>query len=146
MPHRLNLFQRLLLQWDRLHPYNAIQAIRFDGPIDFERWRAQWSIALQRLGLGRVRRRGKAYHYEIVGGRSAGEIDRVVTGLSFEAFVNRELNRSFDAGSVPFRPFILSEADRTLVGVVYHHWVADSVSVRLLLRTWFRAGSSDHQR
>ena len=102
----------------------------------------QWPIALQRLGLGRVRRRGKSYHYETVGGRSAGEIDRVVTGMSFEAFVNRELNRSFDAGSVPFRPFILSEADRTLVGVVYHHWVADSVSVRLLLRTWFELALS----
>jgi hypothetical protein len=37
----------------------------------------------------------------------------------------------------PFRPFVLVEGDSFYAGVVYHHWVADSASIRMLLREWF---------
>ncbi|MGH6692927.1 MAG: hypothetical protein ACREF4_19845, partial [Gammaproteobacteria bacterium] len=32
---------------------------------------------------------------------------------------------------------MLEEADRYWAGVIYHHWVADSVSIRVLVREWF---------
>ena len=38
----------------------------------------------------------------------------------------------------PFRPFVLDNGDGSYyVGVIYHHWVADSVSIRTVLREWF---------
>jgi hypothetical protein len=34
---RLNIFQRLTRQWDRLHPYNATQAMQLVGPADLQK-------------------------------------------------------------------------------------------------------------
>jgi hypothetical protein len=49
-----------------------------------------------------------------------------------------ELNRAFDdSGGMPFRPFVIEEDDGHFVGIIYHHWVADSFSIRMLLREWF---------
>ena len=39
----------------------------------------------------------------------------------------------------PFRPFLVQEADAHYVGVIYHHWPADSGSIKTLLREWFRS-------
>ncbi|MGH7214372.1 MAG: hypothetical protein ACREIT_06385, partial [Tepidisphaeraceae bacterium] len=65
--------------------------------------------------------------------------------IGLDAFISEELNRPFDApgtgadGVFPFRPFVLDDpaGDSHFVGVVYQHWIADSVSIRLLLREWF---------
>jgi NRPS condensation-like uncharacterized protein len=46
------------------------------------------------------------------------------------------MNRPFD-NPVPFRPFILTQGPHHYAGIVYHHWAADSVSIRMLLREWF---------
>jgi NRPS condensation-like uncharacterized protein len=53
-------------------------------------------------------------------------------------FLTAEMNRPFTADDdLPFRPFVLQESDSHYLGVVYHHWIADSVSIRSLLREWF---------
>src|SRR5437773_331558 len=39
--------------------------------------------------------------------------------------------------SPPFRPFVLRGDGFYYAGVIYHHWVADSVSIRTVLREWF---------
>ena len=52
--------------------------------------------------------------------------------------LGRGLNEPFDdPDEPPFRPFLLQGENSCQIGVVYRHWVADSVSVRLLLREWF---------
>jgi hypothetical protein len=38
---------------------------------------------------------------------------------------------------MPLRPFILRSERSYWFGLVYHHWIADSVSIRQLLRQWF---------
>jgi hypothetical protein len=58
--------------------------------------------------------------------------------------MSSELNRPFD--DRPFRPFVIDNPQTHFVGVVYHHWIADSFSIRILLREWFvRMHASDSQ-
>ena len=45
----------------------------------------------------------------------------------------RPVNFAHDA----LRPFIIEEAGSFHMGVVYQHWLADSASIRMLLREWF---------
>jgi NRPS condensation-like uncharacterized protein len=52
--------------------------------------------------------------------------------------MTEELNRPFDSETdLPFRAFVIAQSDGYYAGIVYHHWVADSSSIRLLLREWF---------
>jgi hypothetical protein len=58
-------------------------------------------------------------------------------GTSLEGHFTTELNRPFgDPGEPPFRPFVLRGDGAAWLGLVYQHWIADSTSVRLVLRAW----------
>lgn len=135
----LNTFQRLVRQWDHIHPYNAAQVLKLNGPADAQRSSAAWEQTLEALGLGRV----TITHNRVMHHSLNGEMERFpVRVLSADSClctdISAQLNTPFDdAASPPFRPFILNRGDHHYLGVVYHHWVADSVSIRLLLREWF---------
>lgn len=142
---KLNVFQRLVRQWDALHPYNAAQVMHLAGAAadddDADRLDDAWRETLADLGLGTLQTRGDRYRFELLNGDvTLGRVTRVcgrTRGL--DEFITGELNRRFEPGGSPLRPFILrGEGDHTFyAGVVYHHWVADSASIRLLLREWF---------
>jgi hypothetical protein len=138
-PMPLNVFQRLVLQWERIHPYNAAQVLRLSGRADAAALTGAWQETLNALSLGRVQRRGTRFAHEAIN----GELERypvqiLPAGTSLCQFLSGELNRAFDdAGEPPFRPFVLEGDGHHFVGIVYHHWVADSVSIRILLREWF---------
>jgi hypothetical protein len=89
---------------------------------------------------------GSIFRHELLNGELIRYPVRVLPeGTSLEHFVTTELNRPFtDPGEPPFRPFLLKVAGPSngapagwVVGLIYQHWVADSVSIRLLLREWF---------
>src|SRR5438552_3130779 len=107
MTARLNIFQRLVRQWDDLHPYNAAQVMRIAGPGDLELARSAWHDALEALGLGRVHVRGHNYHHECLNGDAISHTVRHVRqGTSLDAHITTELNRPFrPTDDVPFRPF-----------------------------------------
>jgi hypothetical protein len=135
---RLNIFQRLVRQWDQLHPYNAAQVMKIAGRADVESLRNHFHAAVDTLGLGRVCIDGQTFRYEHLNGESMAHDVRAVENSSLEAFISDELNRPFPADrSFPFRPFLIQEQGWFYAGIVYHHWVADSASIRLLLREWF---------
>ena len=135
---RLNIFQRLVRQWDTLHPYNAAQAVKLQGRPDLPAIRTAWHEAMDVLGLGRAHVEGTKFRFEHLNGQMPPGIVRHVTDATLESFLSGELNRAFDAGDAcPFRPFVLDAGDDHYVGLVYHHWVADGVSIRELLRQWF---------
>ena len=136
-PIPLNIFQRLTRQWDQLHPYNAAQSMHLDGNADIGRIEEAWRSALTELGLGPVRCNGGNYFYS-----TAKDLHQSVhvpsPALSVDAYLTAEMNRPFTADEgTPFRPFVLTESGSHFLGVVYHHWIADSVSIRSLLREWF---------
>lgn len=136
----LNLFQRLTRRWEAIHPYNAAQVMRIGGRIDAGAATAIWGEALRGLGLGRVRVSDAGrFRHEAINGELARFPVRVLpAGASLDAHLTQELNRRFDdPDEPPFRPFLLPGADEFHFGVVYQHWIADSVSIRAVLREWF---------
>src|SRR3954451_12102250 len=53
--HRLNVFQRLIRQWDAIHPYNAAQVMRLRGRPDARAIGCAWSSMLRDLDLSPLR-------------------------------------------------------------------------------------------
>jgi hypothetical protein len=134
---RLNVFQQLMRSWDAVHPYNAAQAIRLQGTPDREALETAWQSALIATGLGSVRLESNHYRFEELNGHAAAFGVRFCDG-SLEDHVSAELNRRFDdPHEPPFRPFVISTVDGFYLGAVYQHWLADSESIRLLMREWF---------
>jgi hypothetical protein len=121
------------------HPYNAAQILKIQGSADPAALHMAWHDTLNSLGLGRVRFEGHGFHYECLNGEMSLYGIRVVRpGISLEDHISEQLNRRFDnPAEPPFRPFVLFEKGFYYLGVVYHHWVADSVSIRTVLREWF---------
>lgn len=136
---KLNVFQRLVRQWDALHPYNAAQVVQLAGAPQPGRLTETWQQTLAELGLGRVRRSGRSYRFEGLNGNAdLCVVERVERGTSLAKLITTELNRRFNPDDdFPLRPFVLGGDGSHFVGVIYHHWVADSASIRVLLREWF---------
>ena len=135
----INVFQRLARQWDALHPYNAAQVLKIEGVPSSSALQEAWHDALNDLGLGRVHVNGRGFYFECLNGEMSLYGVRVVpSGTSLEDYISEQLNRRFDnPAEPPFRPFVLRGDGFYYAGVVYHHWVADSVSIRTVLREWF---------
>lgn len=136
----LNLFQRLTRRWEAVHPYNAAQVLRIRRRLDAPAAAEAWAHSLRALGLGRVRVYEQSrFRHELLNGEMAQYPVQVLpAGSSLEEHLSSELNRRFDDPSEPpFRPFVQSLNDGFHFGVVYRHWIADSVSVQMLLREWF---------
>ncbi len=135
----LNLFQRLVRSWEAVHPYNAAQVLKLSGTPDVRSVNAAWHQSLHNLGLGRVRIEGQAFAFESLNGQSDQfSVRELPAGTCLPSHLGDALNVPFDnPGEPPFRPFIILGDDTFHLGVIYQHWVADSVSVRMLLREWF---------
>ncbi|WP_428938582.1 condensation domain-containing protein [Fontivita pretiosa] len=135
----LNIFQRLTRQWDSLHPYNAAQLMRLAGTGDPDALAAHWRASLDELGLGRVRTVGDRFRWEPLNGQiQPALILRTAPQACLEQVLAQELNRPFNPDDdLPFRALLFQGNDSHWLGVVYHHWVADSFSIRQLLRQWF---------
>lgn len=137
---RYNLFQRLVRQWEKLHPYNGVQVMQLRGRVDLPLAQKSWHDALESLGLGGVEiGRGGYRHYSLNGEAIHHTVKPCPPGMGLEAWITHELNRSFgdEETSVPFRPFVIEDKDTYWMGLSYQHWVADSTSIRLLMREWF---------
>lgn len=136
----LNVFQRLTRRWERIHPYNAAQVMRIGGQIDLNCATQTWGEALRALGLGRVAVSARhQFRHEAINGELARyPVQCLSAGTTLDAHLTAELNRKFDdPDEPPYRPFLLHGHDEFYFGVVYQHWVADSVSIRAVLREWF---------
>jgi hypothetical protein len=130
----LNLFQRTALQWDRLAPYNAGQIMRLSAGVDPEQVSRAWQRMLLELCLGKAQLCGRRYRHLPF----ASPVQVLAADADIENFVAAQMNTPFDLEHEgPFRAFLLPHATGPRLGIIYHHWMADSFSVRLLLREWF---------
>jgi len=122
---RLNIFQRVVRRWDQVHPYNAAQVLKIAGSADLESTQNAWRQSLLTLGLGDA--------------KCLPNLHVVPPMLPLEDFLSDRINRHFaeNPGQSPFGPFVLQQVDHHYLGVIYQHWVADSVSIRMLLEQWF---------
>jgi NRPS condensation-like uncharacterized protein len=137
---KLNAFQQIMRLWDRVYPYNAVQAFRVQGPADVERIADAWADTLQSMGVGWIVVRGNEFaHTAPYNGDARAQVQVIPAGSSLNELLSQEMNATInpDLGS-PFRAFVLQESAGThCLGVTYHHWVADSASIRWLLHEWF---------
>jgi NRPS condensation-like uncharacterized protein len=141
MQGRLNIFQRTMLQWNDLHPYNAIHVVRVPEPLDVEHLRISIGRTLQSLGLSRLNLDRKAGRVRYEAG-PAGCETQILSGEAdprrvLSAEIERQLNLAFPQNAAPFEPFrffAVSERDSFSLGLVYFHPVADAEPVALLLR------------
>ncbi|MCL4176429.1 MAG: hypothetical protein KJ072_01605 [Verrucomicrobia bacterium] len=142
MPGHLNIFQRAMLQWNELQPYNAVHVVRFALPLEMDRLRRVIEGSLAQRGIGHLtldRRRG-TYQYRPAGVpieiRGADEIGAGGGGTACVAQLEHELNTPFriDRPFCPVRFFVLPERDAFSLGAAYFHAAADAESMILLLR------------
>jgi hypothetical protein len=118
----LNTFQRLLLQWDALHPYNAAQILKLSGRGDLGALGRAWGETMGALG---------------VSGAEPAALTSVPRDQVLSDFISEQLNLPFKRTESLFRPFVIDQGDHHYAGIVYHHYAADSVSIRTVLREWF---------
>lgn len=134
-----NVFQKLIRHWDGMHPYNAAQVMKLSGAMDHARLLQAWRDTLEELRLSRIDCSEERYRWRApLRGEEPAALIEVPAGTSLDQFMSSELNRPFDeAAGEPFRAFVIDQGESHFLGVIYHHWIADSYSIRLLLREWF---------
>jgi NRPS condensation-like uncharacterized protein len=144
MPGRLNIFQRTMLQWNELHPYNAIHVARVPAVFDHKLLTRVIQSTIHRLGLSGLvlDSRNGVYSYE--GGAAHFEV-KVLSGPDpaklLVSEIEQQLNTTFAYGRQfnPFRFFVVPEADAFNFGLVYFHPVADAETVVFLLKRMVEA-------
>jgi NRPS condensation-like uncharacterized protein len=142
MHGRLSSFQKTMLQWDDLHPYNAVHAVRLRGSLAPDRLSEVLNKALTERGLTglSISRRDGLYTYR--GGPARSQVRILPAGkdglAGFVEEVERQLNTPFRAPDAetfePFRFFVVPEAKAFWLGLVYFHPIADAESVLWLLK------------
>jgi hypothetical protein len=140
MSGRLNRFQRTMLDWNELHPYNAVHVVQVSIVLDLPRLREVIQTTLEGLGLINlsVDREAGTFHYG--GGAVVNEITLIEeggpAGSPLTAEIERQLNTAFPrSGSFnPFRFFIVSQEGSFSLGLAYFHPIADAESVVWLLK------------
>ena len=137
---RLNAFQKVMLQWSSLHPYNAVHAYKIAGPLRSGNLAEAVETALQWHGLGiaRLSADGQSFRHET---GIQPEVEVIAGGdqpeRSLREYFSHGLNRPFERPtSHPFRFAAIDAGPQShYVVLAYDHWVADSYAVRLVLRS-----------
>lgn len=152
MPGRLNIFQRTTLQWNELHPYNAVHCVEVPMSLDLEQLRKMIRSTLESHGLTGLAVDRKARTYQYRGGPAREEITRVAAGHNMAiALVNeirRQLNTAFalEERIMPFRFFVAPANSGFFLGVSYLHVVAGAESIVLLMQDVVNAYLGRDQR
>jgi hypothetical protein len=136
---RFNLFQRMMLRWRELHPYNPVHVVRVPVKLELGRLRETIAARLGLLGLTGLavdERRGR-FHYD--GGPPCVELAVVAAGSDPQATLSRliegEFNRPFATvqPAQPFRFLAVDEGGSFQLVLVYDHFVASGDSIARLL-------------
>lgn len=135
---QLNAFQRLMLHWGEVYPYNATHAYKIAGPLRQEPLLAAIRDTYEFSGLGCVELtadgRGFQHSFDpqpsvqvVDGGRSPDE--------RLAAHFTAELNRPFERPRCrPLRFSVIDAGPKAhYLSVAYDHWIADSVTARLIV-------------
>lgn len=151
MPGRLNSFQKTMLQWNEMHPYNAVHVVRIPGALKAEQLQRSLRATLEQRGLTNLALDRKRNSYAYLGGPTDYEVKVIVSEadpvLVLQAEIERQINTPFAAAERinPFRFFALTTTDSFFLGLAYFHPVADAESIVLLLRDLVRAYLEKHQ-
>jgi len=136
---RLNLFQRMMLRWRSLHPYNPVHIVRVPAALDAQRLRAVVAARLEALGLTGLEVDAARGRFRYVGGRA--EVDLSVLPASADAaqalqsLIEHEFNRPFEGGAheQPLRFIAVDASGSFQLVLTYDHFVAGGDAIARLL-------------
>jgi len=136
-----NFFQRMMLRWRDLHPYNPVHVVRVPVALDAQRLRAAIAAGLESSGLTGMAVDRARWRYRYEGGPAQVDLSVLPGGDDAPGLLARtiesEFNRPFEpaAHEQPFRFIAIDEGGSFQLLLVYDHYVAggDSI-VRLLTR------------
>lgn len=129
-----------MLQWNDIHPYNAVHIVEVPRKLDKDRLRNTITGEISELGLGGFSLDRRQCTYAFAGGDEGIEVRFVSSGAEDTAVLSREveaeLNRPFpDNALSPFRFFAVERSESFHLGLVYFHAIAGAESIALLLRS-----------
>ena len=136
---RLNFFQRMMLRWRDLHPYNPVHVVRVPRTLDTERLRACIAERLESLGLTGLVLDRRAWRFCFEGGPARVELGVIAAAgdarSALSQTIEREFNRPFTPGERenPFRFFAIDDGAAFQLMLVYDHYVASGDSIARLL-------------
>jgi len=142
---KYNQFQRTMLQWSGLHPYNAVHVVRIAGTIELDHFEKSLNHVLNLSGLANLSINPKSGRFTLHGGNPACH-PRLIEGNgdplpALYREMTRQLNEPFpfETRFTPFRFFLLRSAGESFAGITYFHAVADAESITRLLLEIVRA-------
>lgn len=141
MKGKLNSFQKTMLLWNDLQPYNVVNVVRVPLKLDEHRLKAVIRDELTRHGLTNFKIDRKQGTYEYLGGLAEICInfieceDESEEDQTVEQVIAEELSKSFECSSimVPFRFFIINCPDSFVLVVIYLHVISGGDSIWLLV-------------
>lgn len=136
---RLNLFQRMMLRWRSLHPYNPVHIVRVPAALDAQRLRAVVAARLEALGLTGLEVDAARGRFRYAGGPA--EVDLSVQPAAEDAaqalqrLIEGEFNRPFEGGAheQPWRFVAVDASDSFHLTLTYDHFVAGGDAIARLL-------------
>ena len=137
---RLNTFQKTMLDWNDLYPYNAVHVVKMAAAVDLARLRQVIRDTLAFHGLTSLTLNRQRGSFQFGGGSAPSDIKVIEAGAdpseTLRVEIESQINTGFETAGVfqPFRFFIIREHHSFCLGLVYFHAVADAVSVVQLLR------------
>src|SRR5262245_40425262 len=117
MRGRLNIFQKSMLAWNDLHPYNAVHVVQVSGALEIERFKAAVATVLEGKGLTGLNLDRGAGGFEYEGGAAGAEIQVIAVeahaGEECAKEIERQLNTPFPQNQrfSPFRFFVVAETE-----------------------------------
>lgn len=141
---RLNYFQRRMLRWEAIHPYNAVHAVRTAGPARLDALRKAITAVCAEAGIGQAKVRRSRGCLEYTPLTQPAEI-KVVHSQNAEqelaSILTEQINTPFaGAASHPLRWTVLQHRDGAAHDVIvcYRHVVADAAPICVLLAAVLR--------
>ena len=128
-----------MLQWSRLHPYNAVHVVKVARTVSPARFGEQINSVLQAAHLGQVSIDEARGTYRIFPSSSRCIPREIDGGEETQSALYREIERqlnepfAFSERFTPFRFFLLPSHGDTYLGIAYFHAVADAESIGQLL-------------
>ena len=152
MSGKLNSLQKTMLEWNSMHPYNAVHVVRIPDMLHAGRLHKVVNDTLESRGLTGLTLNRDEGTFRYRGGAELSEIKALACVgdplVAIRAETERELNTAFAESNNfnPFRFFVVSGEESFYLGLTYFHVVADAESVVLLLKEIVEAYSGTSGR
>lgn len=136
---RLNLFQRMMLRWRNLHPYNPVHVVRVPAALDAGRLHALVATRLEALGLTGLEVDAARGRFRYAGGRAEVALSVLPategSAAALHHLIERELNRAFEGGAheQPWRFVAVDTPGSFHLALTYDHFVAGGDAIARLL-------------